>query len=114
MGSGYRAKDIILAMLQMVYTDPNIAARDIRGLTDLLASAIPTETFILYTVITLRDNDMVTNTLSPHHGQHNSISPRAPILSAPLTSPPLLGHLTGQSAMTTSGPNAHQSVAPTC
>jgi len=112
--AGTRAKDNILAMLQMVYTDPNFAARDIQGLTDLVASAIPTESFILYTVITLRDNDMVTSTPSPHHCQHDSISPRGPTLSAPLASPPSPGYLRGHIVTATSGPIAHQSVAPTC
>jgi hypothetical protein len=45
--AGTRARDIILAMLQMVYTDPDTADRDIQALADLVASAIPTEAFIL-------------------------------------------------------------------
>ena len=51
-------------MLQMAYTDPAIAARDIQALTNIMAAAIPTEIFILYTVLALRDNDMVINTTS--------------------------------------------------
>jgi hypothetical protein len=66
MAEGTRAKDCILAMLQTVYTAPDIAARDIQALTDLVASAIPTETLILFTTINLRENEMVTITPPPH------------------------------------------------
>ena len=42
-----KARDNILDMLQMAYTDPDIVARDIKALTNIMAAAIPTEIFIL-------------------------------------------------------------------
>ena len=60
--AGTHAKDAILAMLHMVYTTPEDAARDVQALTDLVASAIPTETFILYTSFSLREDEMLIHT----------------------------------------------------
>lgn len=55
----------IMAMLQAVYTTPETATQDILGLTDLVSVAIPVETFILFTDLTLHEEDMVRQT-SPH------------------------------------------------
>jgi hypothetical protein len=40
-------------MLQTVYTAPEPAAPDTKALTDLVSVAIPVETFILFTAVTL-------------------------------------------------------------
>ena len=42
-------------MLQMEYSTPEHATGDAQALTDLVAEAIPVETFILYTNVTLRE-----------------------------------------------------------
>ena len=52
-------------MLQATYTAPEPAAKDTKALTDLVSVAIPVETFILFTAITLREEDLVTHT-PPH------------------------------------------------
>jgi hypothetical protein len=56
------AKDHILAMLQAVYTAPEPGARDIQALTDLVSVAIPVETFILFTAVTLQEKEMACHT----------------------------------------------------
>ena len=45
-------------MLYMEYTTPELAAGDAQALADLVALAIPVETFILYTVVTLQEEKM--------------------------------------------------------
>jgi hypothetical protein len=64
LAEGTRAKDCILTMLQTAYTTPDMASRDIQALTDLVTSAIAAETFILFTTITLREDEMVIH--NPH------------------------------------------------
>ena len=48
-------------MLQASYTAPEPASRDTQDLTDLVSVAIPVETFILFTELTLREEEMVTH-----------------------------------------------------
>ena len=60
LAEGNLARDDILAMLQATYTAPELAARNTQALTDLVSVAIPVETFILFTAIALREEEMVT------------------------------------------------------
>jgi hypothetical protein len=59
------ARDSILAMPQAAYTTPEPIARDTHAPTYLVSMAIPVETCILFTAITLREEEMVTHT-PPH------------------------------------------------
>jgi len=59
------ARDSILAMLQATYTTPESASRDTYALTNLVSVAIPVETFIFFTAVTLREEEMVIHT-PPH------------------------------------------------
>jgi hypothetical protein len=62
------ARDNILTMLQAAYATPEAVARDTQALIDLVSVAIPVETLILFTAVTLREEGMVTNTPpNPHH-----------------------------------------------
>ena len=101
-------------MLQMAYTDPVIAARDIQALTDLVAAAIPIETFILYTVLTLRENDMVTNNPSPPYCPYDSMTQRVLTPNDMPASPPSSGQLRGRPITPTLRYTAHRRVATTC
>ena len=47
------ARNRILAMLQVAYTNPEPSTRDPRALTDLVFVAIPVETFNIFTAVTL-------------------------------------------------------------
>jgi len=53
------ARDHFFTMLQAAYTTPELAARDTQAPTDLVAVAIPVETFALFTAVTLRKEAMV-------------------------------------------------------
>ena len=53
LAEGTLARDCILVMLQMEYITPKHAAEDAQAVTDIVTVAIPVETFILYTVVTL-------------------------------------------------------------
>ncbi len=77
----------------MVYTTPEDAARDVQALMDLVASAIPTETFILFTSFTLREEEMVIHTLFQCHDHHMCMTHRALTHSAPLAFPAFPSHL---------------------
>ncbi len=59
--------DHILAMVQASYTTPEPAGRDTQALTDVVSVAIPLETFILFTSVTLREEEMVVYTPSYRH-----------------------------------------------
>ena len=61
------ARDNILISLQTTYTAPEPATKDTHALTDLVSVAIPVETFILYTAIILREEEMTTHTPSHRH-----------------------------------------------
>ena len=61
------SRDRILAMLQATYTAPEPTARDTQTLTDLVSVAIPVKICILFTAITLREEEMVTHTPSHRH-----------------------------------------------
>jgi hypothetical protein len=54
-------------MLQAAYATPKIAARDTKALTYLVFVAIPVETFILFTAVTLREEEIVRHTPSHLH-----------------------------------------------
>jgi hypothetical protein len=54
-------------MLQASYTAPELAVRDTHALTDLVSLAIPVKTFILFTAITLREEEMLTHTPPYRH-----------------------------------------------
>ena len=99
-------------MLEIVYTSPEVAARDIQALTDLVSSAIPTKIFILYTSITLRDNDMVIHTSALHHCLHDSLLRWALTRSAPL-SLAFTGHLRGPISPDTTRGTAPRRKTPT-
>ena len=62
---GALARGHILIMLQAAYTTPELAAKDTQSLNDLAAVAIPVETFILLTTVTLREKEMVV--YNPSH-----------------------------------------------
>ena len=47
------SRDNILTMLQAAYTTPEAVARDNQALTNLVFVAIPVETFVLFTTVTL-------------------------------------------------------------
>jgi len=64
LADGTLAKDNILALLRKDYTASENAAGDTRALTDLVAVSIPVETFILYTVDTLQEEEMAVHTRS--------------------------------------------------
>jgi hypothetical protein len=104
---GAYAKDTILAMFQMVYTTPEDAARDIQALTDLVASAIPTDTFILFTSFTLREEELVIPTPSLHHGHHMCMTRRALTHTAPLAFPAFPCSLRGIILLKTIRATAH-------
>jgi hypothetical protein len=53
LAEGTLARDRILSMMQMAYTTPESEAKDTQALSDLVAVAIPVETFILFTAATL-------------------------------------------------------------
>jgi hypothetical protein len=55
------ARDNILTVLQASCTAPEPTARDTQALTNLVSVAIPVETFIIYTELTLREEEMVTH-----------------------------------------------------
>jgi hypothetical protein len=58
-------------MLQAAYTTPEAVARDTQALPNLVSVVIPVETFILFTTMTLREEEMGTNTpfhLHPTYG----------------------------------------------
>jgi hypothetical protein len=59
------AKDHTLAMLQATYTTPELEARDTHALTNLVYVATTVETFILFTAVTLREEEMAI--LTPYH-----------------------------------------------
>jgi len=87
-------KDIILALLQ-TYTAPKLAATDTLALTDLVSVAFPVEPFILYTAVTLWEEEMVAHTLSHRHpasGWMASLSLTYGVFDAVFALP---GHLTG-------------------
>ena len=74
-----------------------MAARDIQALTDLVASAISTETFTLFTTVTLREDEMVTQTPSCLHSRYGWLS-LSPLTHGALTVVPASpGYLTRQS-----------------
>ncbi len=64
LAEGTRAKDCILTLLQTAYTTPDMSSRDIHALADLVPSAIAAEIFILFTTITLREEEMMI--YNPH------------------------------------------------
>ena len=57
-------------MLHTAYTTPELATRDTQAFTDLVAVAIPVEPFILFTAVTLREEEMVIYTPSHLHSIH--------------------------------------------
>jgi hypothetical protein len=61
------ARDDIIALLQATYTAPEPAAKDTQALTAIVSVATPVKTFILYTAITLREEEMVTHAPSNRH-----------------------------------------------
>jgi hypothetical protein len=61
------ARGNILAMIQAAYTAPEPATKNTQTLMDLVSVAIPVEIFILYTAITLREEEMVTHTPLHRH-----------------------------------------------
>ncbi len=100
-------------MLQIAYTDPAIAARDIQALTNIMAAAIPTYIFILYTVLTLRENDMVINTTSPSYCPYDSTAQRV-LTPRDIPAPsPLSGQLSGRPIPPTLRLTAHRRMATT-
>ncbi len=99
-------------MLKMVYTTPEDAARDVQALTNLVASAIPTETFILFTSFNLREDEMVIHTPFQHHGHHMCMTRRALTHSAPLAFPASPGYLRGHTLLETIRATAHRRMAP--
>ena len=50
-----------------MYTSPELAARDTQALTDLVSVVIPTETSILFTAVTLQEEEMVRYTPTSSH-----------------------------------------------
>ena len=63
-----RAQDHIFAMLRATYTPPpEPAATETQALTNLASVAIPVETFILFTAVTLREEEMAVYTHSDLH-----------------------------------------------
>jgi hypothetical protein len=58
------ARDHTLAMLQVAYTTPELAARDTQALTYLVSATIPVETLIVFTAVTLREEKIVIHTPS--------------------------------------------------
>ncbi len=61
------ARESILTMLQAVYTTPNAVSRNTQALIDLVYVTISVEICILFTTVTLREEEMVTNTPSHLH-----------------------------------------------
>jgi hypothetical protein len=62
-----RVRDHILTMLQAAYTTPKLASKDIEAVTYLVSEVIPVESCILFTAVTLREEEMVVYT--PPHPQ---------------------------------------------
>jgi hypothetical protein len=74
MDKGDRANECILAMLQTAYTTPEMVARNIQALKDLVASAVSTETFTLFPTGTPYEDKMVTHTPSRLHSRYEWLS----------------------------------------
>jgi hypothetical protein len=110
LAEGTGAKDFILTMLQTVYTTPEMAARDIQALTDLVASAISTEIFMLFTTVTLREDEMVTHPPSRLHSRYGWLA-LSPLTHGALTGVPASPcYLIGRSVPDHSRPQDPQSL----
>ncbi len=103
------AKDYILAMLQAVYTAPEPAARDIQALTDLVSVAISVETFILFTAVTLRDEEMVCHTPTSSTPIYSSWILPSLTPSASVATVSLSGDLTGHLSVVPCWPHERRS-----
>jgi len=65
LAEGDRSRDHTLTMLQATYTTPEFVVRDIMVLPNLVLVAIPVETFIFFTAVTLIEEETVIHT-PPH------------------------------------------------
>ena len=74
-------------MLQAAYTAPEPPAKDTHALTYLVSMAIPVETFIILTAVTLREEEMVIHTL-PHLHPISGLMAISPLSNGALAADP--------------------------